>query len=220
MFDKKIEHESFGVVRFSRVTNSGEKQLFGSSVKCSNTIRMEVAPAQYERGLHRDWIMGKSLPYIQVEMSQAQFAEAISSMNIGTGTPVTVIYKDGKYIESFEEESKFEQFQNEFAEDTVDLLKTISIAQTEVEMLLNKKSVTKADRESIRGHLTYIERMLKENMPFLYQSFNEQVGKSLHEAKMEIETFSQQRELENLVSLKIEKTKNESSKNEISKNEN
>ena len=204
MFDKKIEHDSFGVLRIHRTTNSGEVQLFGSSVKTNEIIRLEIAPAIYERGLHRDWIYGKSLPLIQVDMTQSQFAEAITNLNIGTGTPVTIKTVGGKSIKSYIEESKFEQFQNEFEDETKGLLKSISQAQTEVEMLLNKKSVTKSDKEEIRGHLRHIEQMLESSMPFLYKSFNEQVGKTLHEAKMEIEAFAQQRELENKVKLQLE----------------
>lgn len=203
MVENQISHDSFGVVRFSRATNSGERQLFGSSVKCSNTIRLEIAPAVYERGLHRDWVGGKSLPYIEVEMSQAQFAEAISSMNIGSGTPVTIIAKNGVRVEPFEEESKYEQFQNEFEEDMKDLQDTIEQAQKNIDELLGKKSVTKGDRELIKKHLNYIERQLRANIPFLYESFNQQVGKSLHEAKMEIEAFAQQRAVENMVAMKL-----------------
>ena len=207
-FKKKVEHESFGVLRIGRATASGETQLFGSSVKTNEVIRLEIAPATYERGLHHDWVYGKSLPHIRVEMTQAQFAEAITSMNVGSGTPVTVIQKDGKYIDGYVEESKFEQFQNEFDEDTKGLLKSISTAQTEVEELLSKKSVTKGDKESIRSHLKRIEQMLEANIPFLYDSFNKQVGKSLHEAKMEIEAFAQQRDIERMASMKMEKNKN------------
>lgn len=204
MSNEKIKHPSFGVVRFSRAMNSGERQLFGSSVNCSNTITLDIAPATYERGLHRDWIHGNMMPFISVEMSQAQFAEAISSMNISTGTPVTIIHKDGKHVEPFTEESKFEQFQNEFDNSVNSLKDSIATAQTEIEMLLNKKSVTKADKESIRNSIKFIEQQLRANIPFLYKSFNEQVGKSLHEAKMEIEAFSQQREVEKIITMKID----------------
>lgn len=202
--ENRIKHDSFGVIRFSRAMNSGQKQLFGSTVKTNNTIRLEIAPAVYERGLHRDWIGSNALPFIEVEMSQAQFAEAISSMNIGSGTPVTIIAKNGVYVEQFEEESKFDQFQNEFAEDMKDLQDTVKQAQQDIEELLGKKSVTKADRELIKGHLYHIEQQLRANIPFLYESFNEQVGKSLHEARMEIEAFAQQRAVESMVAMKLD----------------
>ena len=90
------EHPSYGVISFSR-TYGGEKNLFGSSIKHQNTIRMKVSHAKLERRLNEDHVYEKD-KIIEVEMSEAQFAQAITSLNSAAGVPVTLLYtqKEGK----------------------------------------------------------------------------------------------------------------------------
>lgn len=87
-FGVRTTHPSYGTLLFSRRTGAKEA-LFGSSIQHRDTICMTLHHASIERGLNRDWIHGDKV-IAEVEMSYSQFAEAITSMNIGTGVPVTV----------------------------------------------------------------------------------------------------------------------------------
>ena len=126
-------------------------------------------------------------------MSYSQFAEAITSMNMGSGVPVTIRYlRDVGNIEACPFTDKRKQFENEFK---TNLNKANSEAQeliSSVETLLKeKKTLTKADKEEMLSKLISISRNIEENNNYLYRQFNEQMDRTTAEAKGEIEAFMQ-----------------------------
>ena len=117
-FGTKTSHPSYGTLAFSRRTG-GATPLFGSSIEHRDTIAMTLYHANVTRGLHEDHVYGNKA-IAEVEMSYSQFAEAITSMNMGSGVPVTIRWteKDGK-IPPCDFVSKREQFADEFKEKIV-----------------------------------------------------------------------------------------------------
>ena len=191
MFEKKESHPSYGMLQFCRV-NGGETVLFGSSIKHKDTIVMRLREGSVTRTLNTDWYNGDN--YIaEVEMSQAQFAELITSMNCGTGVPVTIRYLQGKgEIEKAPFINKRTQFEEEFKknlslanEETNDLLQSVK------EMFETKKSFTKKDKEEILSKIEQLNMTVGSNRDFIYKQFNKQMEKSTLEAKCEIEAFAQ-----------------------------
>ena len=59
--------------------------------------------------------------------------------------------------------------------------------------LFQKKSLTKAERELIINKLQKLNQDIGCNMDFIYEQFNEQMDKTITEAKGEIESFYQNR---------------------------
>lgn len=112
---KKEKHESYGQIsiRRSQVGGTGVN-LCGSSIKHNNVIALSISPSVKDRGLNKDWFHTEGIPYIEVEMSYSQFAEAITSLNVGEGVPCTVAQINGKTIEYCPEDNKRQQFENEF----------------------------------------------------------------------------------------------------------
>ena len=165
MSDYKIEetqlgtrtaHPSYGTLKFSRCSGS-KTPLFGSSIEHRDIISVELRHADVTRRLNRDWIYGGTL-IAKAEMSYAQFAEAITSMNMGTGVPVTIRYteKDGE-MPKCDFVSKREQFVNEFKGTLDTAMRDSQDLITEVITLFEtKKSLTKADKENIISKLTQL----------------------------------------------------------------
>ena len=129
--EEKIEHESFGMLQISRV--SGESgNLFGSSIQHQHFIEMRICPGHKSRDLYQDWIGSSMLPYITINMSNSQFAEAITGLNLGSGTPVTLksmIDLSTKKIVKFEDcpqENKVKQFDDEFADEMNNLVSELT----------------------------------------------------------------------------------------------
>ena len=114
-FGTKTSHPSYGTLAFSRRTG-GATPLFGSSIEHRDTIAMTLYHADITRGLHEDHVYGNKV-IAEVEMSYSQFAEAITSMNMGSGVPVTIRWteRDGE-IPPCDFVSKREQFADEFKE--------------------------------------------------------------------------------------------------------
>ena len=115
-FGTKTSHPSYGTLAFSRRTGGRGTPLFGSSIEHRDTIAMTLYHADITRGLHYDSIYGDK-KIVEVEMSYSQFAEVITSMNMGSGVPVTVRWteRDGR-IPDCDFISKREQFADEFKE--------------------------------------------------------------------------------------------------------
>lgn len=73
--------------------------LFGSSIKHHDIITLRISPAYMDRDLNYDRYYAENHPYIEINMSQSQFAQAITSLNMGAGVPVTLRQINGEYIE-------------------------------------------------------------------------------------------------------------------------
>ena len=190
-FGTKTSHPSYGTLAFSRRTGRATP-LFGSSIEHKDIIAMTLYHADITRGLHQDSIYGHNV-IAEVEMSYSQFAEAITSMNMGSGVPVTIRYteKDGK-IPPCDFVSKREQFTDEFkekrkkaTEDAQQLIKDVT------ELFSQKKALTKADKDAILNKLHHLNMDIGCNMDFIADQFNEQMDKTVMEAKGEIEAFMQ-----------------------------
>lgn len=187
------KHPSYAMIQFSRISGGRGDTLFGSSIEHHNTIALRIYPATVERNLNSDWYSTDSmLPYIEVEMSNSQFAEAITSLNHGSGVPATLRYLQGKKID----EKKFINKRTVFEEEFTGRMEKLSdeiLPYTEdaMDILRNKKSISKGDRETITRAFQQIYQEINSNIPFMGKMFNEQMDKTVKEAKGEIEAFTQ-----------------------------
>lgn len=194
-FGTTTTHPAYGTLLFNRAQCGGcgeGRALFGSSVKHNNIITMNLYHADVTRGLNKDWVHGNSL-ILKAEMSYSQFAEAITSFGMGSGIPVTLTYteKDGRLPEC--------NFVNKRAQFTKEFSNTIGKAYEDSKSLIEdlenlftqKKSFTKADKEEILRKLESINNNIGSNAKFVADQFNEQMDKTVREAKGEVEAFYQ-----------------------------
>lgn len=185
----KETHESYGMLSFSRVSG-GDSTLFGSSIQHRETIQLTIGEAEIKRSLNNDWYYRKN-EQIVIEMSHSQFSEAITSMNMGSGVPVTIKRWAGKRMAEPPFVNKRIQFEKEFEQKMRDLEQSLRTNTAEAEdLLLNKKTISKADREKILGDLRRIQTEIAANIPFITSQYNEQLDKTTNEAKGEIEAFT------------------------------
>lgn len=153
---------------------------------------MELRHAEIIRGLHQDWVHGDNL-IARVEMSYSQFAEAITSFGQGSGIPVTINYTemDGR-IPECDFVSKREQFTDEFkAKKEAVMEESQQLLQDVADLFSQKKTLTKSDKEQIMSKLKRLNMDISGNMDFIVDQFNEQMDKTVMEAKGEIESFCQ-----------------------------
>ena len=191
---ERIKHPSFANLYIGRSQCSGQKALFGSSIKHHDTITLKIFPAFIDRDLNMDRYFPEARPYIEIEMSQSQFAQAITSLNMGAGVPVTLRRLHDQYIEPCPFVDKREQFNNEFREDMNALTRKITEATKHVEKLIEeKRTFNKADKDQILSALKSVTSQLASHYPYMYSMFNEQMDKTVTEAKAEIESHLQAR---------------------------
>jgi hypothetical protein len=86
-------HPAFGQISASRMTVGGGPGagavLFDSDLKHQHTVRITVQRAVRKRNLNQDWIHETGPDLIEVELSEAQWASFVSSMNT-SGVPCTI----------------------------------------------------------------------------------------------------------------------------------
>jgi len=190
------KHESYGALEISRCQRPSTA-LFGSSILHENTVRLRITEAELKRDLHTDRVYPSHLrkeTYVDVEMSYTQFAEAITSLNIGGGIPVTVRYANGRTMEPCPYTSKDEQFRAEFSDDLKELAATVNGAVKRAEALFDsKKPLNRAEKDELLSMLKSLSVAVYSNIPFVRDSFAEQMDKTVLEAKGNIEGFIQNR---------------------------
>lgn len=86
--DYEENHPAFGVAVVTRSAGT-PRTLFQSDLQHNETIVLSIRRASRDRQLMRDWIYPRE-ELIEVEMSLAQWGSLVSSMGIGSGTPVTI----------------------------------------------------------------------------------------------------------------------------------
>lgn len=182
------KHPSFANLYIGRSYCSGKRALYGSSIKHSDIITLKISPSYIGRSLHNDHYYVDTQSYIEIEMSQAQFAQAITSLNMGDGIPVTLRRLNGQYIEECPFEDKRTQFDTEFSTDMNTTVQKFDNDIKEIESILaQKRSLTKVDKEKILAAVHNVQRILGSDMPFLFSQFNKQMEKTVTEAKAEVE---------------------------------
>lgn len=189
----KEEHPSFGMIGFSRVTNTSRRNLlFGSPLdRHHETIVMRVKTAERDHHLSRDWFCGLE-QLIEVEMSPMQFAQLLTTMNFGDGVPCTIRYTADKgRIDPVPGEYIPEQVMilEDVKQGTDDLVGSMSDRRKKLKELLSKKSISRSDREEIENLSESLFRWFEDHLPFAFKSFEESAEKVVTAAKAQVDEF-------------------------------
>jgi hypothetical protein len=89
------QHPAWALVGAYRVSAQPGAVLFDSDIKHNHYVVVQIKRATRRRDLNRDRI-GDREQYIEVAMSEAQWASFVSSMNVGDGVPCTLIRLRGE----------------------------------------------------------------------------------------------------------------------------
>jgi hypothetical protein len=186
-------HESFGKIGFSRC--QGSRSLFGSHLEKHGTfISMTVRRARRIHGLSHDWIHSDSrLPIIEVYLSAAQFAEAITSMNMGEGVPCTIASVEGVDYEGVPGEVHAEnvRIRDGFKDKISGVVNNLAAAHKEMDAVVESKStISKGRAREIVGILGKALQEMRSNAPYIVESFQESAEKVVTHAKAEVEAFT------------------------------
>jgi hypothetical protein len=196
MNDKKREcekHPAYGMVSFNRVSHStgSSNRLFGSSIDDHHTsIMLEIKEASVRHDLARDWFFPEKA-LIQVELSQIQFAELLTTMNAGSGIPCTIRWLRDKGFLPQLEASRLEvdKIREEFEGEIGDLVADMRKAFKDVSKLFEKQSVSKSDRRKALDIIEAAIRLMEDSAPFTVDQFNKAAEKVVTSAKAEVDGF-------------------------------
>ena len=185
-------HPAFGQVSFHRVQGHPGK-LYGSNLDDHHTfITLEVKTSK--RVHHgNDWHFSKDL-LIEVNLSAAQFAELLTTMNVGSGTPCTLRYVapngQGEIPEiPMDQESEASRVEEQFRERLRKKVEKLKHNENEIQKILEKKNIGKKDRETIKALVYESYRFFVDAAPYAVQTFSEATQKLVSSAKAEVDAF-------------------------------
>ena len=187
-----VSHPAYGMIGFTRRTGSRGEALFGSSIEHRDTIAVTIRKGSVTRGLNTDWY-GNEGDIIEAEMSYSQFADAITSFNIGFGVPCTIRRQVGVGILP---PPNFVNKRDQYTNELKDSLDSNSKDAKEIydriaTMFSTKSSIGKGDREAILRDISLLVNSFDANAEFAFKQFQQQMDKTIHEAKCEVEAFTQ-----------------------------
>jgi len=190
MDDREVEqHESYGMIGFSRVSSSSGVNFFGSSIRSSHFIDLTIRRAERHRNLNQYWYHGGE-ELINVRLSPNQFAELLTSLNVGNGVPCTIQHVNRVRMGECPAVDQRQKYESEFEADVARTTQDAERILADVKRVFSdKQSIGKADRAAIVRQLESLIAHVKNGMPFVQSQFNEAMDKTVTEAKGEVEAF-------------------------------
>ncbi len=183
-------HPSFGMVSVNRVFGH-RGILFGSHLQDHHTtIELTIKKGKRNHHLGQDWYSGRE-ELINITLSAAQFVEMITTMNMGDGIPCTIRHVGREYTPDIpdEEDTESERVEEEFVERMQDRVSLLKENEDKIEEILNKKSIGKKDRETIKELVFQARRYFVDSAPFAIKSFHKAKQKVVTSVKAEVESF-------------------------------
>lgn len=179
------DHPSYGCIRLSRI--SGHAKLFMSPFHHQHYIGISIGRATKQRSLAEDHMFGHHREIIEVLMSEAQFAQFITGHSDGNGAPCTLHHITGQYMPEPPFEDEKEKFSNDTQKSMNKASEFLAKAEQEVRTILEKKSLTKADRERLIDLVHDAYRKLTDSLPFIADQMQERFDKIVAQAGIEVE---------------------------------
>lgn len=181
-------HPAFGQIQASRVSNSPPGSVvFQSDIKHQHTVRITISRASRKRDLNHDWVHGGQ-ELMEVELSEAQWASFVSSMNT-SGVPCTLRRTpDEVYVPGLPYDPRLAHSMNEVRNAADKTFGKIKTKLAEYEQAVADKAGAKVLREKLRD-LHYTVENTEPNLTFAASSLNKHAEDVVQRARADIEAM-------------------------------
>jgi hypothetical protein len=174
------QHPAFGMIGAYRVQT--DAVLFQSDIRHQHTVVITLRAATRHRDLNHDRIHAAArLPLMEVEMSEAQWASFVSSMNVGDGVPCTIRAREGDHM------VPGVPYQPRLAESMAEVegagAKAIEQVQAAFEAYRERKTAA-----NLRT-LEYAIKNMPANMTFAAKSLSEHAENVVQRARADVEAM-------------------------------
>lgn len=182
---QKFTHPSYAVVSISRC--SGDIELFDSAMTHQHYISLSIKRATKHTDGSHDFIFGGE-ELIEVAMSESQFARAITSMNIGSGSPCTLQRYNGEMIEQPLAEDRLNSHRDMVADKLGDAMERQEKLGAKVaKWRSDKHRPTLKELDSLAAELQQASAHFQSNMTYYAGAFEEHMERVVDDAKAEVE---------------------------------
>lgn len=182
----RLTHPAYAVISVNRV--QGHLALFQSDLRHHGFMVLRIGPAEVDRHLSRDWGHGDAGRYIEVAMSEAQWASFISSANSGPGSPCTLRSLNREPVPQIPDpappEDKFRREIDKGGEEAL-------LALAELDEAIDALGLSARKSADLKGRVTRARRTLEDSIPFVAKQFSEHVEDTVEAARAEIHAHAQ-----------------------------
>jgi hypothetical protein len=186
LLENEENHPSFGMVGISHVTSNGSI-LVGSEFKHHHFVQLTIKRANKRRDLSREWWFARE-ELIQVHLSEAQFVELMGRPNMGDGVACTLSRIAGENVPSPPEPTTMkQQFRKDFATHTEECVSGLRSAMKELQDAIDSGNIGKSALRDIHKRLWMAAKSIDDGLPFVQESFEEAMEKTVNHAATEIE---------------------------------
>lgn len=188
---QRITHPAFAVASASRV--SGGADLFGSYVGHQHYITLRVSPATLYRSGYAEHIHGSLDRYIEVSMSESQWAALLGSMNHGSGVPCTLehIADPGAYYRAVPklppQEKAAQRMEGQIEEMLARSRERVESAKSALEGIVGK--LPKRDQEAVQRLIESLAGDTKSTLEFQHECLTESKERLVAESRTEIDAM-------------------------------
>ena len=148
--------------------------------------------------------MGKET-LVEVYMSASQFADSITSMNVGDGVPVTIQFVKGDKWDEKKRQFRADppevdfktKAQGELKAEMGEIAERIEELSKDAKEILERKGTTikAGEKEKLLKDIMFLAQEVRSNIPFAHECFTEAVERTVTEAKAEVDaTYQSARE--------------------------
>lgn len=179
-----MRHPAYAQIGASRV--SGQARLYGSDFQHQNYINVRIYESEMHRSLSNDWpFAGRE--YIEVALSEAQWATFVSSMNVGHGVPCTLERRDGKSVPAIAppEVDPHEKFEDDAREKLTRALGELDLLRLEIDAL----KVSEKQKAALASRVNMARQQMVSNVPFVLKQFGEHMEHTIEKAKVEVNAY-------------------------------
>jgi hypothetical protein len=185
--DVKTEHESWCLVQANRVSGRSD-DLFATSLEHQHTIQIKIARAAQYSGHGSTRYMDRE-QLIAIEMSPMQWAEFITTMNMGCGVPCTLRRFEGKAVKGQKHETETVRIQDQFSQHAKAVGEKMRDLHEDIASRLEKTSLSKKAQGEILEKIYMLTRVFHDYMPFMHDRFVEACESTVSEAKAAVDAF-------------------------------
>lgn len=180
--DSIERHPSYAQIGANRWVG-GDVFLYGSDFRHAAGVSITIRRSELHRSLSNDWAGGGN-ELIEVDLSEAQWATFVSTLNSGQGTQCTLRFLPGEDIPGIERgQDRKKQFKLEASE----ALKEAEEAAKRLSELIERGGRKAEMRDAIRVVLTAFSS--HSGVSFIADQFSEHIEKVTEHAKIEVSAY-------------------------------
>lgn len=183
-------HPAFGMIGAARYTTRGAT-MFGSPIRHNAGVSITVHTAVENLMLHGEWHHAQDI-LVQVNLSEAQWASFVSTLNVGSGVPCTIDYRRGGELQQapgIDDESFTEKREADIERSVARDMEKLTEAYQALVKLSKKQSIAKRDLEPILTLMIQAVGHAPGNYAFAAKRVTEHTEAAVTAAKAEITSF-------------------------------